>query len=362
MILSRYLMREIAVPFLLGLFALTSIFMINQFVRLADLFVGRGMSAQSLIQVLGIMVPPFLLITLPAAIFLAGIVAFSRLSADGEAVALKAAGISFGQLMRPVVLVAFVVSAMALTVGLVFEPWGKGKLKHLVVAHLQENTGLAITPGTFNNLLFGDVVVYAEKASSSGHLTDIFISDDRDPNRPLLVTASKGALVKPEGESFLGLHLTGGEIFRPGESVQRVRFAEYDVKLQLKSNAQTIYADRAAFRAEIKKREAAGQTVTGVLHQWLDRSKNVTYGVACFIFGLLGPALGLHHVRSGRMGGFTLGVVLILVYYLLMSVAQALVIGQHLPVDVGAWLPNGLFLAGTIYVLLKAQGEGRIGA
>lgn len=357
MILDRYLAREIAVPFLLGLFGLIALFMINQFVHLADLLVGRGMSLHGLLKVLAVLVPPFLLITLPAAIFLAGIVAFARLSSDSEFVALKASGVSFLRLMRPVLAIALLVAAAALWVGVAFEPWGKGKLKHLATRTLKENTGLAITPGTFNDL-FGDVVVYAETATSSGRLTGIFISDERDPRRPLLVTALEGRLVQGPGQDFLGLHLTGGEIFRPGIKVQRVRFAEYDVKLRITSGDEPLLFDSPqALKAELERRRAAGEPPGRVLQLWLDRTKNVTFGAACLIFGLLGPALGLHHVRSGRMGGLTLGVVLILIYYVLISVAQALVMGERVPVVVGAWLPNALFLLGTLYVIARAQGD-----
>ncbi len=356
MILDRYLIREIAVPFLLGLFGLTTVFMINQFVRLADLFVGRGVTLSGLAGLLGVLLPPFMLITLPVAIFLAGIVAFSRLSADSEFTALKASGISFLRLMRPVLLVALLVGAMGLGLGLGFEPWGKGKLKHMAMQTLKEHSGLSITPGTFNDV-FGNVVVYADQATSSGHLTGIFISDERDPDRPLLVTARAGDLVQSPKQDFLGFHLTGGEIFRPGETVQRVRFAEYDVKLRINIDQVETFADTAAFKAELERRKNAGESVGRILQIWFDYTKNTTFGVACFIFGLLGPALGLHHIRSGRMGGFTMGVVLILVYYVLLTVAQALVMGEYLSVPVGAWLPNGLFMLGTLYVLARAQAE-----
>ncbi len=356
LILDRYLIREITAPFLLGLVGLTSVFMINQFVRLADLFVGRGVSLGVLGRLLGVLLPPFMLITLPVAIFLAGIVAFSRLSSDSEFTALKASGISFLRVMRPVLMVALAVGAMGLALGLTFEPWGKGKLKHVAMQTLKENSGLIITPGTFNDV-FGNVVVYADTATSSGHLTGIFISDERDPNRPLLITAKAGNLVQSPTQDYLGFHLTGGDIFRPGETVQRVRFAEYDVKLHITGGDTALFEDSAALQAELERKRAAGESVSRVLQLWFDRTKNTSFGVACFIFGLLGPALGLHHVRSGRMGGFTLGVVLILIYYVLLSVAQALVMNEYLPVNVGAWLPNGLFMAGTLYVLARAQSE-----
>lgn len=360
MILDRYLIREVAVPFLLGLFGLTAVFLVNQLVRLSDLFVGRGLTLASLGKLLSVLLPPFLLITLPAACLLAGIVAFSRLSADSEFVALKSTGVSFLRLMRPVAVFSAVIAAAALAVGLLTEPWGRGKLKDLAVQTLEEQAGAAVTPGTFNDL-FGDVIVYAEEAGGGKGLANIFISDERDPERPLLVTAREGALVRTPEAGFVGLRLKAGEIYRTGAAgdvaVQRVRFAEYDLKLRLQTAGGRVFATLGEIKREVARRRAAGEPVARVLRLWLDHTKNVTFAAACFIFGVLGPALGLTAVRSGRMGGFAAGVALIILYYTLMTVGTALVVGERLPVLAGAWLPNGVFLLTTVWVLLRAQRE-----
>lgn len=356
MILDRYLFREIAVPFLLGLFTLTTVFLMNQLVRLSDLFVGRGVSLAALGKLLWVLMPPFLLATLPAATLLAGIVAFSRLSADSEFVALKACGLSFARLMRPVALFAALVAAGALALGITAEPWGKGKLKHVAEEALRMHTTIAVSPGAFREL-FNDVLVYAEKVTERGQLINIFVSDERDPERPLLVTARTGELVAaPEGNA-VGFLLTGGEIYRAGADLQRVQFAEYGITLRLKGGEDRIFSGVDELRQELTKRRKAGEPVGRILQLWLDHTKNVTFGVACLIMGLLGPALGIHSVRSGRMGGFAVGVVIILVYYLLLNLSQAMVMGERLPVTAGAWLPNGLSLAFTLYVALRAQLE-----
>ena len=356
MTLDRYLLREIGVPFLLGLFGLTTVFMINQFVRLADLFVGRGMSLEALLNIVAVLVPPFLLVTLPAAVLLAGIVAFSRLSADSEIVAMKANGISFARMMRPVFLFAAVVGCAALALGLTAQPWGHGKLKHLAMETIKAHAGLAITPGAFNDS-FGDVVVFAEEATESGHLRHIFIADERDPDRPLLVTAREGSLVQTPNQDEFGFHLTSGEIYRQGNAVQRVRFDEYDVKLRLQESGADTYATLGEVKRELDRRRASGEPLGSMLQLRMDHTKNVTFGVAAFIFGLLGPALGVHGVRTGRMGGFTQGIILILAYYVLLTFAQAMVVGERIPVGVGAWAPNTVFLLATLYVVWRAQRE-----
>lgn len=356
MTLDRYLLREITSPFLLGLGALTSIFLINQMVRLSDLFVGRGLTLTAIAKLLAVLLPPFLLVTLPAALLLAGIVAFARLSADSELVAFKAAGVSFGRMLLPVALFTVLVSAAALLVGVTTEPWGKGKLKQVALETVKSHTGVAITPGTFNNL-FGDVLIYAGKADSDGRLKDIFITDARDPEHPLLVTAGSGELTRTANGEHVGFRLHGGEIHRVGNTVQRVRFTTYDIRLRVEGGGGVTFSGLGEIKAELVRLRAAGQPVAHLLRLWMDHTKNVTFGVACLVFGLLGPALGVHTVRSGRVGGFATGVAVILVYYAVLTVAQSMAIGERIPVPVAAWLPNALFALFTLWASLRVHAE-----
>jgi lipopolysaccharide export system permease protein len=358
-ILDRYVVREVLVPFLLGLFALNSLFLINQLVRLSELFVGRGLTLEALGRLVGVLLPPFLLATLPAACLLAGIVAFARMSADSEFIALRSCGVSFLRMMWPVALFSGAVAAGALALGIATEPWGQGKLKEVALKTLEEHAGAALTPGSFNDL-FGDVVVYVENAGRGGELDNIFISDERDPEQPLLVTARSGQLVRTPEEGFLGLRLQGGEIYRAGPigaPVFRVRFDEYDLKLRVRSESGPAFTSMAQIRREVARRKAAGEPVERILRLWLDRSKNETLAIACLIFGVLGPALGLTAVRSGRMGGFAVGVVLVVAYYAVTTMTGALAVTGRMPVTAAAWTPNALFTLITLWVLWRAQRD-----
>lgn len=359
LILDRYIIREVTVPFVLGLLALNFLFLINQLVRLSDLFVGRGLTLEALGRLVGALLPPFLLATLPAACLLAGIVAFARLSADSEYIALRSCGVSFLRLMWPVALFSAAVAAGALALGVATQPWGQGRFKEVALKTLEEHVGAALTPGTFNDL-FGDVVVYVETAGREGELGNIFISDERDPERPLLVTARSGRLVRVPEEGFFGLRLQGGEIYRlgaPGAPVYRVRFGEYDLKLRVRAEGGPLFTSTEQIRGELARRRAAGEPLEPILRLWLDRSKNQTLALACLIFGVLGPALGLTAVRSGRMGGFAVGAVLVVAYYAATTLTGALVVTGRMTVAAGAWAPNALFALVTLWVLWRAQGD-----
>ena len=59
---------------------------------------------------------------------------------------------------------------------------------------------------------------------------------------------------------------------------------------------------------------------------------------------MIGVPVGIVSKRSGRMGGFAVGVTVVIVYYVLNVLCDFLVVTLVLPPFLGAWLPNILFL------------------
>jgi lipopolysaccharide export system permease protein len=82
----------------------------------------------------------------------------------------------------------------------------------------------------------------------------------------------------------------------------------------------------------------------------------MTLPVAPLLFALLGVPLGIQPLRSGRGGGFAIGLMVFLAYYALLSLTTTLVVESGLPGAV-MWLPNGLFLLGGLALLWAANRE-----
>ena len=124
-IINRYILREILVPFGLGLAVFTLILLIARILKLVEMVVNRGVPLLEVLKLFSYILPAFLEVTVPMALLLAVIVAFGRLSSDSEIVALKTSGVSLYQLMRPVALFAVVVYLVALALSLYARPVGQ---------------------------------------------------------------------------------------------------------------------------------------------------------------------------------------------------------------------------------------------
>ena len=104
-IIDRYIVRQVLMPFVLGVLVFTFIFIIPPLIDYGEPLVAKGVSGALIAGLIARLVPQALAITL--------LIAFGRLSADREFVAMQACGISLRRLLRPVAVIS--VSAWAIT-------------------------------------------------------------------------------------------------------------------------------------------------------------------------------------------------------------------------------------------------------
>ena len=96
-----YFLRQLAAPFLFALTALTSIMLLSQIAKAGSL-VGKGLPWTVIAEVFALSIPFIVAMTLPMAVLLAVLYAFSHLAADNEITAMRASGISVYQFLLPV--------------------------------------------------------------------------------------------------------------------------------------------------------------------------------------------------------------------------------------------------------------------
>jgi lipopolysaccharide export system permease protein len=78
--------------------------------------------------------------------------------------------------------------------------------------------------------------------------------------------------------------------------------------------------------------------------------QRVTVPLASLIFALVGVPLGLQPTRNSSSAGFAMSVIIIFVYYALMTMGSALARSEALPPLLAVWLPNiiGLISGGLL--------------
>lgn len=369
-ILHRYIFQEVLTPFLLGLGVFTFILLIARLLKLIELVVNRGLPPLQILRLLGYLMPAFLEVTVPMAMLLAILIAFGRLSADAEMIAMRSSGLSIYQLAPPVAL--FVAIATCITAGLSMyaRPWANHNLKHELwdIARTRATAGLR--PQVFNDE-FPGLVIYAEQIDSrDDRLAHVLISDERDPAQHNTVFAREGFMISDNEAQTVTLRLLDGTIHTSGEAASdyHTDFESYDVNLDLREAlaGQTAKADDpqeltlTQLRATLEREEAEGTARPGML---VELHRKFAIPFACIVFGLVGVPLGIEPARAVRSRGFAVSLAVIFIYYILLSAGQGFAEQGTVPAWLGLWLPNIVFGAiGVILVRRAARERSLLGS
>lgn len=370
-ILYRYFALEVVAPFLLGVFIFTFVVFMFQILKLAEWVVNYGVGLLSALKLLGFILPPLLVFTIPMAFLLAVMLAVNRLSGDSELIAMKAAGISLYQMIPPVLVLASLSTLLTFGLTVYAEPWGKQAAKRLLFDLARQQATLGLTERVFNTDFEGLVVYVNRILPESNALEGVFIADERQEQAPYIIIASAGRLIaQGENSNKIVLRLNGGSIHRTmvkQQAYENASFKQYDIVLDLDKalgdkGLQTAYhelgmTELARHVAELKKEQGDSFDMR---RAWVEYHRRFAFPFACLVFALIGLPLGLAPPRSGKSRGFTIAIAVLCLYYLLFRVGENLGWkGVAHPIVV-MWAPNMLFGGFGFWLLVKKADESPI--
>src|SRR6266540_1726410 len=159
--LFKYMLKEIAVPFLLGIGVFTFVLLMGRFLKLADLVISKGVPLTDVLKLLLYIFPSFSLVTIPMAFLLAMLLAFGRLSSDSEITAIKSSGISLYGLLPPILTFAALASTLTTFITIYALPWGNTAFKSLLVEIVETRASLTMKEKVFNDD-FPGLVIYVD--------------------------------------------------------------------------------------------------------------------------------------------------------------------------------------------------------
>ena len=236
MILVRYVLKELIGPFLASLFGITFLFVVDFLVKILDNVLSKGLPASTVLEIFALNLAWMLSLSIPMAVLVASLMAFGRMSGDQEITAVKAAGISPLSLMRPVLLVALLLSVLMV----VFNNWVLPEANHRSVElmnavsrkkpHVFIDAGRLITQ-------FPGVQLWVNRIDPvSGTLYGIQIFEMEKKGAPRIVYADSATMDYVDNGATLMLRLRSGEthLVDPDDvdNYFRIRFFSQDLAMQ----------------------------------------------------------------------------------------------------------------------------------
>jgi lipopolysaccharide export system permease protein len=365
-IINRYVLREMAMPFVISCLFFTFVFLMAGLLDITNMIVNFGINILTVAILLLYSLPRFLEFVIPISIMVAVLVTFLRLTGDNEIAAAKACGISIYSLVLPVLcfcLMGFVITCLITVYGV---PFGKVSLKKLTYDIAASHLDAGIKERTFNDS-FKDVMLYINKIDLKNKvLVDVFIEDQRDKNTLSTVVSPKGQLFSdPETLSFhLRLHNgTINQVNIDRKSINSIHFDTYDIRLDL-PGAASMENGRSKSEDEMSLAELSeylntapeknGKYYAGLI----EFHKKFSIPFACFAFGLIAMPLGINTNDSKRSMGIGLSLFFVFLYYLLLSAGFVFGEAGVYPPVIGMWVPNMLILAiGVFFIIRTSSGS-----
>ena len=358
-IVSYYLMREIASIFLLALSIFTLVLLMGRLVKLMEMVVANGVPPADVVRLIGYLLPSFLVLTIPMALLLAVLLAFGRLSADNEITVMKSSGLSLVSLLPPVMICSLVAGLMTLFVSLVAVPWGNTGFKQFTIELARKYSASAIQDRIFRDDLPG-VVMYVEHYDEQSHqMQRVMIQDERDPSRPLTIFARNGIISPDEAAGTMRILLRNGSIHTMDSKggYRLVAFGEYLLTVDLGKTGPLIRTELDMGVRELLQIIRNPQAPLPARNKALaELHSRFAFPAAALVFGLLALPLGISNRRSGKGAGFTASILILLVYYVLLSFLRTVAEKGSFPPGLALWLPNLLFFGvGLVLFWLAVQ-------
>lgn len=369
-ILDRYVLREVASPFLIGLILFTFVLLIPHLADISDLLVGKSATWTVIGKLVFNILPSFLALTIPMAFLLAVLLGLGRLASESELIAMQAVGVSPLFLLRALMLLGLLASGATYYVHAFWVPDANQTYRETAFA-LAISRAQSVKPRVFIEDLLPQRSLYlTDVEMGTGAWIDALIIDRQSPGRPRVWLARRGELSINRAEKRVELELESGSAYsfdaveRKTYDFQRfekgkfpIDFGQIFPDLPLSRGDREMTPDMlltqiARFQKEGNLAEAARYLV--------EYHKKYALSVVPLVFAVLGLALMLGGRRDSKQSAFGLAIAVIFVYYVLARLGEQAGDTRAMSPGIAVWAANLILGALATYLLFRARREGTV--
>lgn len=359
-IIDRYVIREIIPPFLLALLVFTFVLIIPFIIKLAEDMIAKGVPAGTILQLTVTLLPQALALTIPMALLIGLLVGLGRISADREFVVMMACGISPYRLLSPILVFAVVCWGLTSWVLIKAMPDGNQKFREMSTEIAMNRAEGEVRPRVFFED-FPNTVLYVDEVPKNGQgWSNVLAADTSNPSAPVIYLARRGRMVVDRQARTIEMVLEDGT--RHSTKVEDP--LAYEVltfdRTIIRLDPESVFPRTGPARGlnemtieELQARAVELQVQNLSPHnEIMTIQRKFSIPVACFVFAVLGLALGASNRKDGKLAAFVLGIAVIFAYYVIMFTAQSLTKGFWIPAWLSTWVPNIILGAAGVFLLV----------
>ncbi len=387
--LHLYLTRQMLATLGLTVFVVTFVLLLGNVIKeILNLLVNRQATLDLALHAILLLIPYVLAFSLPIGMLTAALLVFGRFSADQELLAARASGISLISLITPVLLLSVAVSGLCAWLNFDIAPASRMAYKALLFHASASHPSDLFRSG--EQVRLGNYTILVRKVLADGtNLEDVIVAKStRTGELKEWMQGPTGTLLPDpvHKQIILTVHSAEAWFLETNGWEPKLSGGDPQIPLEIESQAQTVLAVPVSdmtfrqLRAELarlqgpqappatsahpKSEGARGEREVRAMVEDMTTPvmvymhRDVAFSFACIGFTLVGIPLGIRAHRRETSVGVATALVLMLIYYSFVVLAQAWVSHPERAPYLIVWLPNFIFQAVGAVLLWRANRGG----
>jgi len=348
---DKYVLKEVASPFGIGLLVYTFTLLINMIFLLSNTLIAKEASAVTVMTMLLYMLPDFLSFTIPMATLMGVLAGLSRMSTDSEIIAFKTLGINNSRILKPIMIFAVINWLFSSWLIMYMAPEASYRLGktwgHLGVKREVAN----IKPGNFYHQLPFYTLYFNDIDRKTDEWIDVFLYSKKQGNSDTIIMAKRGNFIQDleDKNSYLVLNDVVVHTYKKKEpdtyEIVRYLFKKESVPnssevRQARREKQLIFPELVRHMKDDPKNRMLA----------IEFHRKFALPFACLALAFLALSLGISTKKGGKVSGFIISLGIIFVYYTTSITTENMVRKGLLSPFWGMWSAD-FFLLGTGLIL-----------
>lgn len=362
-ILDKYIFREIFLSFIFGICAFSAVFIgSGTLFKIAKFITDYGASLAAVAKIFVFSMPSVIIWTFPMSMLLATLLTFGKLSGSSEITAMKSCGVSFTRIAAPAILMGLAVSIGAVAFNEYVVPWANTAYRNVLYYEIQGNTSLQsqehvilkeIKDGKIQRLVYSRLY-----EAETEHLLGVTMQEFNAEGKVSLVENAEYA--EWNGREWTMHNGIIYDIVEEGENAKE-HTLRFDKQILPVAATPTQIVREQQDPSELTMKELRAE-IEIMKTQFVNTNKleaelyqRVSVPMASLVFALVGIPLGLQPNRNSSSAGFAMSVIIIFLYYALMTMGNALARSGAMAPLLAVWIPNIVGLLAGGFLIRRAS-------
>jgi len=294
------------------------------------------------------------------AMLLGVLLSLQRLSGESEITAMKAGGISLERIAAPLLVVGLLLSFLTFFIEQTIVPFSNDRATEILQVTIKHATSLGTSLTVYTPLPDGGkqlTAATAYDATTQSLLNVTVIQYDRQSVPQLIVFSDRA-----QSKGSTDWTFQNARTYRFDPDGSSVESTQQMLTVDIGEGPTSLLKRAKGAPQEMSRREIADVIRTGQLNAYqrgqyvAEYQSQLARPFACLVFALIAIPFGLRRVRGGGTSvGFGLAVLIVFIYYVVMTISNSVGTINDFFAVVMAWFPNVLFFAIGVYLLRRAS-------